>query len=78
MLPHTSHYHEYTVELPNNGHIGSRDLVLCREVVLTWRLTSKPHLNPKVESIEGCGLRVVESVISSRHVRNQPKIEQID
>ena len=33
----------YTMEPLNNGHIGGRDLVLCREVVPTRRSTSKPH-----------------------------------
>ena len=47
------------MEHPNNGHVGSRDLVLYREVVPTQRLATKPH--PKVESIEECGLREVES-----------------
>ena len=32
--------------------------------------------NPKVESIEGCGLQEVESVILCRHVQNQPEMEQ--
>ena len=52
--------HGSTVEHPNNGHVGSRDLVLYREVVPTRRLATKPH--PKVESIEECGLREIESV----------------
>ena len=29
----------YTVEPPNNGHIGSRSFVRCREVSLSGRLT---------------------------------------
>ena len=48
----------YTVELPNNGHTGSRDLVLYREVVPTRRLTSKPHPSiPRLNLLRGvaCG-----------------------
>ena len=32
-------YSRYTVEPPNNGHIGSRPFVCCREVSLSGRLT---------------------------------------
>ena len=31
----------HTVEPPNNGHIGDRSLVLCREVVLSRRLSPR-------------------------------------
>ena len=32
VFKHTGHW--YTVEPPNNGHIGGESLVRCREVVL--------------------------------------------
>ena len=67
------------VEPPNSGHIGGRDLVLYREVIPNWWLTSKPHTPiPKVESIEKCVLREVKSVILCRNIQNLLKTVQID
>ena len=51
-----------TVELPNNRHIGGRDLVLYREVARTRRLTSKPHPRLNLLSLRSAALREVKSV----------------
>ena len=43
-----------TVELPNNRHTESRDLVLYREVVPTQRVTTKPHPSiPRLNLLRG-------------------------
>ena len=61
-----------SVEPLNNGHIGGRNLVLNREVIVP---TSKPY---QVESVEGCGFRDVKSRILCSHIQNQPEMLQID
>ena len=55
-----------TVEPPNNGHIGGRNLVLYWEVVSISEVDYQATpLNPEVESIEGCGFQEVNSMMNT-------------
>ena len=67
---HVHFFQLSTVKCLNNGYIGGRDLVVCWEVVpiLEVDLSATP-INPKVESVDGCGLQYVESATFTTDLR---------